>query len=206
MAARPPNRENQPLTAKPALREKFQSARDGLADKQRAEHSAQILRSLIGGDFFSGAQKILSYLSFRSEVDTWPLARTILELPDKRLFLPRIGKNSNGMTAVEVLNLERDLEPGPFGLMQPRERPGAEVSPAELDLVVVPGLAWTPQGRRLGYGGGYFDRFLAERPRAMITCGLAFEMQICVELPQDEWDVAVDWLITESRTIAVRQG
>ncbi|MEM7664688.1 MAG: 5-formyltetrahydrofolate cyclo-ligase [Pseudomonadota bacterium] len=87
-----------------------------------------------------------------------------------------------------------DLEKGPFGLLQP----SAYAAPVTPDLLFVPLIGFTPSGERLGQGGGHYDRWLAEHP-GRLTIGLAWDVQLCDELPVEPHDIALDAIVTPTR-------
>lgn len=91
--------------------------------------------------------------------------------------------------------------PGRFGIREPQAAPGDEGARGGFDLVVVPGLAFDPRGRRLGQGYGYYDRFLAALDGTALTVGLAYSWQLVPEVPVDAWDVPVDAVVTEDGII-----
>lgn len=93
------------------------------------------------------------------------------------------------------------VAPGPFGIRQPRVGVHPPVDVREVDLVVVPGVAFDPQGTRLGWGAGYYDRLLAEARPSTPIVALAFECQMVPAIPIREHDVRVTMIVTERRTI-----
>lgn len=131
---------------------------------------------------------VMIYLPFRNEVSPLPL----LELyPEAEYYLPRISGPH-----LTVHPFETAREKHRFGFEQPAA--GAPVVGEEtIEAVVVPGLVFDRAGYRLGYGGGYYDRFLAELPPDVFTLGLVPAELIVDELPRDEWDVPVGWLASE---------
>jgi 5-formyltetrahydrofolate cyclo-ligase len=156
---------------------------------------------------------VFLFLSLPDEIDTRPLVETALEA-GKRVFAPRIGSDGNGPGELKFYRVfprespgtpmppgsDMDLEPGPFGIREPPpvEPPGPADSPA---LVLVPGLAFDRQGRRLGRGGGYYDRFLAASGGACPESagriiGLCMPFQLIPEVPVEQWDFRVDGVCT----------
>lgn len=143
------------------------------------------------------ASTVLLYLAFGSEIDLGPL----LDDADKRVLVPR----SQDVPEPELsLHLLRDaaLERHPFGPQQPRSGTPA-VDPGELDVVVLPGLCFDRQGTRLGYGRGYFDRFLAGLPPEVPRVGATLDALVVERLPREPHDAAVTHLATESGVRAV---
>jgi len=159
-------------------RERLDTARIG---RQAADWLAEFLRRRRVGH-------VMIYLPFRNEVS--PLA--LIELyPEADYYLPRV---SGGHLTVHPYEAPREVHR--YGFEQPAA--GSPVVGEEtLEAVVVPGLAFDRAGYRLGYGGGYYDRFLAELPPDVFTIGLVPEELVVDRLPRDEWDVPVGWLATE---------
>jgi len=120
----------------------------------------------------------------------------------KTVVVPRVNTLARMLELYAVADLDRDVVPGHLGIPEPRpERP--QVPRDAIEFVLVPGVAFDLAGRRLGYGGGYYDRLLPLlSPRAARVAG-AFEIQLVDRVPAASHDVAVDAIITESRSVAV---
>lgn len=170
---------------KASLRKRYLELRRGLdaagLSERAAEHLARFLRG-------RGARRILIYLPFRGELSPLGLVR---RLPEAEFFLPRTAPG--GLT---VHPLESERERHRYGFEQPAAT-APEVDAGSLDAVVVPGLAFDRAGFRLGYGGGYYDRFLAQLPPEVLTVGLAPRALLVERLPRDAWDVPVRFLASE---------
>jgi 5-formyltetrahydrofolate cyclo-ligase len=183
-----------PTIDKPALRQHFQLLRNSIPPARRTEWNHAIRTHLLAHPLFEEATHLFTYLSFRTEVDT----RGIIEAAmasGKSVSIPRLKGDKATMEAVP-LHAWADLVPGPFGLLEPAPEISAIPLPPGT-LVLVPGLAFDPSGHRLGYGGGYYDRFLARPNLRCIGAGLAYEAQI-TQLPHPEaFDQRVDWIVTE---------
>ena len=104
-----------------------------------------------------------------------------------------------------VKDFKKELIRGDLGIFQPSKEFYRLCPPDILDLVIVPGVAFTVQGYRLGRGGGYYDHFLSQLEPRTTSVALAFEMQILTEIPVEEKDVPVDYIITEKRIIKIRE-
>jgi 5-formyltetrahydrofolate cyclo-ligase len=184
------------MMARSALRREKLAARDRLAPEQRAAWSRLIRENLFGLAEVAGARHVMLYASFRSEAETMPLfamfgSRGIVTsapltlVPEKRLL------------AYRVIDPGLDLRPGYCGIPEPDSGRLVAVDPAGIDVVLVPGAAFDAGGGRLGYGGGYYDRFLAHVAPRALRVGLAFEMQVVDRVPVLEHDVRMQYLITE---------
>lgn len=181
---------------KPALRASAQTIRGQLP---MAEISREIRLRITELPFFSTAERVLIYHPFRSEVDLLPLA---LRYPEKLWYLPSTGPNTS-MT-FHPYHPHQDLQSGEFGIQEPhRHNEEATITPLDLrpvDLMVLPGLIFDRAGYRIGYGKGYFDRFLGQArlsQRHCVTVGAVPEALLVDTVPRDEWDLPVEWLVTE---------
>jgi 5-formyltetrahydrofolate cyclo-ligase len=133
-------------------------------------------------------------MSVGSEVETRDLAEAILA-GGRALFIPRIEKGR--MFACRIYSLAQDLAPGALGILEPLSS-FLPAPPDVLDLILAPGLAFDLAGRRLGYGGGYYDRFLPRRRSDALVCGLAFSFQILPSVPCEPHDQKLACLVSEN--------
>ena len=177
---------------KETLRRELLQARQETSDK--AKRSAQISKNLI--DSLKQEYKtVATYAAFRSEASPADAVRYFQENGVRVLF-PSVCQN--GLEFREAR--PEDLVRGSLGVKEP----GAGhplFAPADIDVVVVPGLAFTRAGDRLGYGGGYYDRFLAEyraRRNNGLVIGFGFAAQVVESLPRERWDQPVDAIVTET--------
>jgi len=145
------------------------------------------------------AQLAAFYMPISDEVDIVPLIRWWQQrgLP---VALPRTLTQEKRLEFRGVSRLETDLQPGAFGILEPKASCPL-VSPEEIDLIVVPGLAFDECCNRLGRGLGYYDRALKNLPQRTLKIALAFERQIVQRIPVKPNDVPMDAVITEKRTI-----
>ena len=184
-----------------ALRRQARKERDALSAAQRARASAVICAQLCSLPETAAAQSLFVYCAFRSEVETAPLW-PLLQGQGKQLCVPLTLPTSREMLPL-VLDDPAELRPGAFGIPEPLYRE-ERVFPADrLDMVILPGLLFDRAGNRLGYGGGFYDRFLANRASQALRVGLAFACQLAdapVRLPVAAHDMPLDILITEQET------
>lgn len=179
------------MTEREMLRQQMKRVREEASALHVLEMSARIGERIIMMPEYLRAKRIFCYHALPYEVQTGGLIREILRT-GRELYLPVTGKDKN-MTAVRLRDPE-DVHKGSFRVMEPN---GSEaIDPAELDLILTPGLAFDRKGGRIGYGAGCFDRFL---PRCRgVVVGLAFEMQLVDEVPMKEHDQRVDRVVTEA--------
>jgi len=180
--------------AKRAFRESIAPKVDGLSPGARAEASRRACANLAGLELFRSAAKVLAFASMPDEVDVAPFLSECIEA-GKRLYLPLVEWKARRMVPVRVEDLEKDVVFSRGGV--PGPAPGGERAGAEdMDLVVVPGRAFDREGRRLGRGGGFYDRLLPGVDPAKVAA-VAFECQIVEAVPVDEYDVPVRLIVTE---------
>ncbi len=144
---------------------------------------------------------VLFYAPLPEELDVWQLATKTLAA-GKMVALPRFDSAKGTYVACRIQNLTSDLESGRFGIREPKAN-CPKLALNELDLVLVPGVAFDLQGRRLGRGKGYYDRLLATMRG--VTCGIAFDQQILSEIPVEPHDLIVNCILTPTRWIEPKQ-
>lgn len=180
---------------KRALREKVLTLRSALSEEQRGIKSRKVQEFASSITEFQEAQTIMLFLNFRDEVETTGLARIVLEL-GKRLVLPRCAPKGILIPAL-IHDMQTDIEPGTWGIREPKKESLVQVNPLEIDCVFVPGAAFDKLGNRLGYGGGYYDRFFERLRDTTPKLALAFNCQIVESIPVEAFDKKIDMLITE---------
>ena len=185
---------------KRTLRESLIAARDALPAAMRARASRSIADRIAALPAWRAARVVLLTLPFRSEWDARLAVRDALA-DGKTVAVPRVDAPARMLHALVIEDLERDVEPGYRGIPEPRaDRPA--IALAEIDWVLVPGIAFDPAGKRLGYGGGYYDRLLPLLPPAAERVAGAFEAQIVERVPAARHDIGVDCIVTERRMLA----
>jgi 5-formyltetrahydrofolate cyclo-ligase len=183
---------------KDAARRHALGARDALAHDQRECLARAVCTRALALPELASAGTVMLFASFRTELDTLPIARWVLQR-GRRLCLPRVlGRRT--MAAFEVRDLAADLVPGRWGIPEPREGL-PEVPPAEMDLVFVPGSAFDEDGRRCGYGGGFYDNYLPLTRPGTPWVALAFEVQLVPAIDCETHDLPVTAIVTEERVI-----
>lgn len=175
---------------KPALREHYRSVRKAIPAHEREDRSDVIARLLVTIERYEHAGSLFVYVAAGTEVQTLGLIEAALA-DGKTVAVPRVAPDEGVMHPLVIRSLG-DLAPGRFGIQEPTTHEVFDTTP---DLVVVPGLAFTRSGRRLGQGGGYYDRYLAQHP-AVYKVGVCFNEQLADHLPMDEHDVGMDEVIT----------
>jgi 5-formyltetrahydrofolate cyclo-ligase len=190
--------------AKRAMRERVIAVRDAVAPAVRAAGAQDIARRLRALPSFAEARCPLLTLPFRSEWDTHPLVAIALA-EGKTVALPRVNGATRMLDLHEVRDVARDTAPGYRGILEP-DPALPRVDIRAIDWVLVPGVAFDAAGRRLGYGGGYYDRLLALMPKATPRVAGAFEVQVVPVVPAAPHDLVVDTLATESRLLTIARA
>jgi 5-formyltetrahydrofolate cyclo-ligase len=180
---------------KAAIRAEARARRRARADKDAA--SRRICDALAARPEYLAARTVLFYVHFGDEVRTQPLVVEVLR-SDKRVAVPYcVGRRLEMFLLSDV----DELAEGTFTILEPRpelrDRPERRVDVAEVDLVVVPGVAFDARGGRLGHGQGFYDRLLTRARPETALVALAFECQMFAEVPVGPRDVLMDWVITE---------
>ena len=183
---------------KAVLRREILAARDALAADARAAASAKISQQLLALEVWQSARSVLVYLTFGSEFITAALINDAAAT-GKQLCLPRVDRNARRLEIRAVSATTRDVEPGAWGIREPRTSCPA-VALEAIDFVLVPGVAFTPRCERLGYGGGFYDALIGRFAMRPPLVAAAFELQIRDEIPLSERDRTVDLVITEKKT------
>lgn len=174
------------------LRNELRKQRAGIDPKLREIWDSQITTYLLDTGRFKQGVKVMVYLAVGWEINTWPLASELYKR-GVEIYVPVVQKDPKGLVPTQYVTSEK-LVSGDFGILEP-PKGTPTLGPTELDIIIVPGLAFTAKGYRIGFGGGYYDRFLPTTKA--ITFGLCYTSFIR-DLPVDPWDQAVDFLVTEA--------
>ena len=185
---------------KRALKSEIFEKRRTLAKKDVKEKSNEIKKTLYSLPEFIKAKNILFYVSFGNEVGTRETIKDLLDKKEKTIVVPYVLGNYPILQLSELKNFDW-LEVKTFGILEPKELYIREFNHEKLDLVIVPGIVFDKNGHRIGYGHGYYDRFLKKLKKGVKTIGLAFELQVVDEIPEEQHDVPVDIIVTEKKVI-----
>jgi 5-formyltetrahydrofolate cyclo-ligase len=185
---------------KKELRKKVQVLRDVLDPMQQRLLSDKIAANLWSIPEFDSAETILFFISFRSEVDTLSMISRALE-EGRTVCIPCTDMGDKSMVASQIMNMDSDLKMGNYNIPEPREECLRPVPPEQIDVILMPGVAFDPTGGRLGYGGGYYDRFLEKCSPDCKLIALAYELQIVEHVPCADHDHHIHKIVTEKRII-----
>ncbi len=168
------------------IRQKFKAIRKGL--------TGEMTEAFYNTPEYRKAEKIFCFYSFGSEIDTTELIKRAL-YDGKNTALPCVREGRSDMVFIAVDSLD-GLAKDRYGIPSP-EYDENKIVPSDRDtLIIVPGLAFDDDFYRIGYGGGYYDKYLGENTY-MSAAGVCFEKQLTQRLPRDEHDIAVDMIATE---------
>lgn len=194
-AQEPPGSSLHPVTAtKQALRTTFLKARQALPPGQRRLASAQMWAHLLEEPRFQQARTLHLFLGTPHEPDTLSWIPE-LQRHGKALFAPRVLPGTPLLEHLRV-SPETSLRPGAFGILEPEGLPEPPEVLQQLDLILIPGVAFDQRGNRLGYGKGYYDRFLSQS--GALRLGVGFDLQQVAEVPTEPHDLPMHGLLSES--------
>jgi 5-formyltetrahydrofolate cyclo-ligase len=190
---------NKAVEAKKDLRMLMKKQLSGLPFPIYEDSSYKIAQRLYQDEYWENAGVIAITISKSPEVDTLQIIRKAWE-QGKRVVVPKCEPKTRTLDFRELTRFSQ-LESVYFGLFEPIVSETEKVSPAEIDLVVVPGLAFSKDGYRLGFGGGYYDRFLENYQG--YTLSLTFKDQLLSDLPVESHDIPVGKIITDHEVLKV---
>ena len=182
---------------KTALRDSLRSRRQALSSEERQRLSLLAAGHVLASAVWKDARRVALYVAVKGEIDTSALMLSAWR-EGKKVLLPLCSREKKGEMRFVPCAGPESLVPGQFGIpepVSPREEQGETPVP---DLIIVPGVAFTQNGSRLGQGGGYYDRLLGTAPYAgSFRLGFAYGFQIVGRLPEEAWDLPVQALATE---------
>ncbi len=181
------------MKSKPELRREVLERVKEQGLNMKAEKDKIIGKRLSALPDYKNAKYVAFYHSFAGEVDTRTLIEEALAL-GKRVGLPVVAKND--MELREIRDAGPGLKKGPFGIMEPDKMSSEPFSGEKLDVIIVPGVAFTAEGARLGRGKGFYDRFLKTLPSGVKKIALAYDCQIVDNMPTAAHDVPVDIVVS----------
>jgi 5-formyltetrahydrofolate cyclo-ligase len=184
---------------KQTLKAEIYEKRNALSDEEIKEKSDKIKNNLLSLDEFKNSKNIMFYVSFNKEVDTHKLIKDLLNEKDKTVLVPYTVKNDLRLNVSELKDFN-ELELNDFGILEPKEPYIREFNPDKIDIVIVPGMVFDKTGHRIGYGYGYYDRFL-KAIKNILKIGLAYDLQLVEKIQEEEHDVPMDIIVTDKEII-----
>ena len=186
------------------LRKRILAARDRLSGNARHEKSISVEQNFWSLPERQQWSTLFIYVNFRSEVETLDLIQRCLK-HGIRVAVPLVEASAVSMIPLLIKDPEKDLVPGYCNIPEPDPEKTRRIEPAEIDAAVIPGSVFDIRGGRLGYGGGYYDRFLVNKAPQAKRIGFAFELQVIDQVPVAPHDQPLDILITEKRIVNIRR-
>lgn len=184
---------NDTFSKKKLIREKYLEIRKRISSSRRRVQSGRIFQKLLRSVFFQKADHVALYYGIKPEVETRAFLKNILS--SKKLYLPKVNGSKKEIIFCRVESLKKDLIRGGYHLWEPKT--GCKKrSSSRMDVIVVPGVAFDRKGRRLGRGGGYYDRVLRQA-RKVYKIGLCFREQLAPSIPMAAHDQIVNQVITD---------
>jgi|WetSurMetagenome_2_1015567.scaffolds.fasta_scaffold198427_2 5-formyltetrahydrofolate cyclo-ligase len=188
---------------KERLRRQKLDARKAMSSMAVTGKSRKIGKTLFGLPEFQSAGTIMFYVSFGREVATHEMIMKALKMR-KKVVVPKIISNRQLRTC-SIKNFKKDLKTGCFGILEPKHSIRRVVPKNKLDLVIVPGVCFDrTRGARIGFGKGFYDRFLGQVKGRAKLIGLAFEKQLVKAIPCEKQDINMDMIVTEKRVIRIK--
>ncbi|EYE89205.1 5-formyltetrahydrofolate cyclo-ligase [Fervidicella metallireducens AeB] len=176
---------------KKILRAEIIKKRQSMTEMDFIKNSNSVFNNIVSWQLFKDKNNLMLYYSFRNEVDTLDIIEECFRC-GKNVILPKTIKETTTILPCKIDSV-LELIKGEYGIMEPPEK---EIfSKNNIDIIFVPGVAFDKRGYRIGYGAGYYDRFL--RDFKGIKVGMCFEFQVLDDVFPEEHDVSMDYLITE---------
>lgn len=179
------------MTTKTELRQHILKKRLPLTDQQVANLSSKITRKVLGLKEFKNSRIFAIYLPIHNEVETKSIIDHLLK-NKRNIYLPTFDQKTNDYK-LSKFSTWQNLVSGPYEILQPNDT--ESISPLSVDVALIPGVAFSKSGVRLGYGKGVYDRLFHNAKALKI--GLAYQFQIIDEIPKEEHDLLMDVVVTE---------
>lgn len=191
---------NQP--DKSRLRRILREKRDALSTEEIRQASTRIQKHLLDQEQIRQAQSVMLYLPCKNEVDTWLLAEHFWA-HGAEVLLPRCCDTCLSVMDIYVVTNRQEIAPGRHGIPEPRPELTQRILRPKPEVILLPALAFDRLGHRLGFGLGYYDRFLSTLDARPLLIGMAYAFQILDHLPADPWDVPVHCLATPDGILTI---
>lgn len=183
---------------KKLLRKEILDKRGKLSKNEHYINSKKIIEKIFNSSFYKSADTIMCFISFGDEVNTHEFIKKSID-ESKKILVPITIPETRELKLSHLKDFN-ELEIGHYNILTPKKEFTRYTSPEEIDLIIVPGVVFDTEGYRIGYGGGYYDRFLSDlmnKPKISI----AFDLQIVERVPREDFDIPVDYIYTEKEII-----
>ena len=182
---------------KSTIRNNMKIRRAELSAEQVAAASREICRNFLNARLLDGREHVLVYADFANEVQTSQVVAACL-FQNKSVYLPAVdGNDTLKIAALDFAHTKRNR----YGILEPDLSVLPEVPLSGLDLVILPGLAFSKKGDRIGFGKGYYDRLLKQAPVTLLKVALAYDFQLCDDFSGEEHDIKAEVIVTQSSVI-----
>jgi len=185
---------------KSQIRGQTLARRDALSGEDRSEKSKTIMECLFDFANFLEARIVLFYVNSKSEVATEAMINKALAY-EKIVALPWVDQKDRQILPLKIDDLDRDVRPGYRGIREPLPQRCKAIPVQNIDLAIIPGIAFDERGGRIGHGTGFYDKFIPTLDVTTRKVALAFECQIVPQIPMESHDRYIDIIITEKRII-----
>jgi 5-formyltetrahydrofolate cyclo-ligase len=184
--------------SKKEIRNKIINNRDMLDLRTRSDMDEVIFNKFINSDYYKKAEVIFAFVSFASEVDTKKIIEYAIK-ENKTICVPKVKSREEGFEIYKIKGLQ-DLEAGFYGILEPKV--ACEIIDYEsIDFILMPGVAFDKYGGRIGYGGGFYDRYLSKLKKDIPKIAISYELQIIDKIPMALHDIPIDGIITEKEIL-----
>jgi 5-formyltetrahydrofolate cyclo-ligase len=185
---------------KSELRREYTKMREDMDQSEVERLSEKIIDTVLKLPVFKRAETVMVYLNFKNEVDSLKMIEESYKA-GKKVVIPYCTKETMEIIPSELNDIETEIVKGKNGYLQTKKDCVKPVPIEDIDLIVVPGIAFDKRCYRLGFGAGYYDRFLRKLNFEKPTIGLCYDFQIIHSIPVEEHDVPLDFVITEERIL-----
>lgn len=175
------------------LRKEILERRNYLELDNKIKYDKVIFKKLINSDIYKRSKKIFTYISFGSEVDTKKFINYAIS-DNKDIYVPKTDKVNKEMLAIKINSLN-NMNVDKLGILEPKHVDKSKVGD-KFDLIIMPGVAFDKNGNRIGYGGGYYDKYISKINDKCVKLALAYELQIVENIKSEIHDIKVDFIIT----------
>ena len=185
---------------KNTLRKNMLNERKNMTIQDVSVFSNKIIDTIMGLPQFINCKNIMLYLSFNKEVNTYPLVNWCFD-NHKTVIAPYCIQATREIVPFKITNLASDLTRSTFGVMEPKHDLLEKANIKDIDLIIVPGVVFDEHCNRIGFGAGYYDRFLPKKSKNAPAIGIAYDYQVIDSIPTSEYDVPLDFIVTEKRIV-----
>ena len=185
---------------KKKVREEIIKKRNDLSSEIKEKYDEVIFKQLIESDIYNNSKKIFTYVSFGSEIDTIKFIKYALN-ENKEIYIPKTDKAKKEMVAIRINSLD-NMSVDNWGIIEPKSVDKNKIG-EEFDLILMPGLAFDKKGNRIGYGGGYYDKYLSQIKETSNKIVLAYDFQIVNNIENEPHDIKVNYIITNNEVIKI---